>query len=76
MNFTDLNRVLGLVKKAAFSGYVNAGTGFVDSEFPIKLNTFLKDTETRIIGGTLMPEMSVIRAYEFGFKSYLEKPIL
>jgi hypothetical protein len=66
MNCLDLNKVLGLVEKAAYKGYYDAGTGFIDSEFAPKVIPFINYISKRISGGTMSPEMAVIKAYNFG----------
>jgi hypothetical protein len=71
MNTIDLNKVLGLVERAAFKGYYDAGTGFIHSDFKPKAIDFIKDIEKRISGGTLSPEIAVIKAYDFGFQASL-----
>ena len=73
MNALDLNKVLGLVERAAYKGYTDAGTGFIHSEFSAKASNFIEDISKRIYGGTMSPEMAVIKAYNFGIDSYLEK---
>lgn len=73
MNALDLGKILGLVKKAAIKGYVDAGSGFIYPEIPIKIESYAKELENRIIGGTLSPEMAVIKAYDYGAQAYLDK---
>lgn len=73
MSNLDLNKVLGLVEKAAYKGYTQNSYGFIHPEFQPKAIDFMKDISKRISGGTMSPEMAVIKAYNFGLDSYLEK---
>lgn len=73
MSAIDLNKVLGLVERAAFKGYYDAGTGYIYPDFKPKAIKFISEISDQISGATITPEMALVKAYNFGIESYLEK---
>lgn len=73
MNQTvDMQKVLGLVRNAVYKGYFAFSDGYYPENFPSLVNNFVDQTVRQIDGGTLAVEMAVVKAYEFGRKSYAE----
>ncbi len=68
----DMTKILGLVRNAVYRGYFDAGDGYYPEVFPKLVNHFVDQTLRQIEGGTLIADMAVVKAYEFGRKSYTD----